>query len=127
MTKREHPELPGTDITQDEIDHYIRIGNRLRSQAIVAAIRNLFRGPRRRLIPAANDAAAEQAEITPKFAHHVKSSLAAIRCSGELLKDEPNLADSDRARFVEIILKEESRLEALLTQLVQHHPRQAQA
>lgn len=122
MIKCEHHRLPGADITQDEIDHYIRVGNRLRALAITTAVYNLFRWGRRERNHEESGGAATQTAIAPKVVHGVTSSLAAIRSSGELLKDVPDLTDSDRARFVGIILREEARLEGLLAQLVQPHP-----
>lgn len=47
------------------------------------------------------------------MATRLRSSLTAIRSSAEILRDNPDLPTAERARFVQILLAEESRLEQL--------------
>jgi|GEM_PF-3371016 len=46
-----------------------------------------------------------------------RTSLAALRSAAELLRDFPTISDEDRARFVNILLMEEQRLERMIPAL----------
>ncbi len=46
-----------------------------------------------------------------------RTSLAALRSAAELLRDFPKISDEDRARFVNILLMEEQRLERMIPEL----------
>lgn len=98
--RAELPALP----TQREIDRYIAEGTRIKSEMIVGGLSRFWRWivSQFRKAPAA-----EQAEP-------VANSLAAIRSAVEILRDTPDLDPCERNRFIEIVLREERRLEALL-------------
>ena len=112
-------DVPGyVTIAPGEVEHYIRVGNQLRSEAIGAFLRSVFTSRRAKADPARPLATASHPkDIRTKVLHGFTSSLAAIRSAGEVLRDERNLTDLDRARFTQIILNEEARLESLLPQL----------
>lgn len=134
--------VSGVEITQEDIDRYVRIGDRLRSEAMAAAALSVARWCRRRLLferdatrsaarseipseaasapppaPSPQPSASPQGAVSAKLLHRFATSLTAIRSSGEVLQDTADLTDLDRARFVQIILSEEARLESLLSQL----------
>lgn len=115
-------------IAPGEIDHYVRVGARLRSEAVGASIKSLFAAlTGKGRAPRPKAAAVQSADLRAKVLHGFTSSLAAIRSAGEVLKDERDLTDLDRARFTQIILNEEARLESLLGQLVGSHGRDSRA
>lgn len=105
-------------IAPGEIEHYIREGDRLRSEAISAFLRSIFTLRKENAsAPRPTPVVPQTMDLRAKVLHGFTSSLAAIRSAGEVLRDERNLTDLDRARFTQIILNEEARLESLLPQL----------
>lgn len=102
--------------TPEEIERHVRNGRRLRAEAITATIRGmagwLLSGPRGAVadVPARLE---ENGEL-PERATPLRSPLMAIRSSAEILRDNPDLTPAQRARFVEILLAEEQRLERLI-------------
>ena len=102
-------ELAPPEITQEMIDHYVRVGNRMRSDMIIGAfagIGRLIAAPFRDPVPGSE-----------ALAERIATSLTAIRCSAELLRDAPELPEQDRSRHARIVLAEEARLEKLVDEL----------
>lgn len=108
----------------EEIEWHMRNGRRLRAEAIAATFGGLFR----RLGREAVRPFASRAVPTPdprgqggvadaafaEAATPLRSPLMAIRSSAEILRDNPDLTPAQRARFVEILLAEEQRLERMI-------------
>ena len=106
-----HPE-----ITPELVAAYVRLGHGLRAEAIARMarqvsdwLRRLFRSPRR---------AEEVEDPLSLLAGGLRSPLSAIRTSAEILRDNPDIDDVKRKRFVDIVLAEEARLEALVLQML---------
>lgn len=106
-----HPE-----ITPELVAAYVRLGRELRAEAIARVarqfsdrLRRLFRSPRR---------VEEGEDPLSLLAGGLRSPLSAIRTSAEILRDNPDIDDVKRKRFVDIVLAEEARLEALVLQML---------
>ncbi len=109
------PRYPDTrHPTRAEIDWHVANGRRLRAEATTEGLRMVRawlsdrRGalPRLRRQPARGDAATT-----------LRTPLTAIRSAAEILRDHPEMAPQERARFVRILLEEERRLERLVAAL----------
>lgn len=96
--------------TPEEIRGHIEKGRRLRAEATAAGLRWVARR-----IGAAFRRG--EARARPGLAVRLRSSLTAIRSSAEILRDNPDLPSAERARFLQILLIEEGRLEALAEKL----------
>lgn len=49
-------------------------------------------------------------DVSARFAHDLRTPLTAIRSFSEILLDNPDLPDSERNRFLSIVLEESERL-----------------
>jgi signal transduction histidine kinase len=109
---------PFVDLTPEEIDYYMRRGQKLRAEAfadIMRAIGTALRNAARfatGATPAASDDALAQ------LAGRLRTPLDSIRSSAETLRDNPNIGADDRDRVVTQMLAEEARLEALLSAML---------
>ena len=118
MTQRQFEQpIKAEEITPEVIDYYIRYGNHLRAATMAAMLAGLGRRIARLWGGGADAQPAEQT-TAERFAN----GLAAIRSSAEILRDTPDLAATERARFVAIVLEEERRLARALDSLPQHLP-----
>lgn len=103
------------EITSEMVDYYVQYGNHLRA----AAMATFFAGLTRRIAQVwGGGTTAKPAEQT--VAERFANGLAAIRSSAEILRDTPDLAEAERARFVAIVLEEERRLARALDALPSH-------
>ncbi len=100
---------PHVDMSRERMEFHIRHGRKLRAEAFSAFFHSLFS----RTEAAAGAANAQTAE-TDTDPGKFKNSLTAIRCAAELLRDNPGIALAERQRFIDIVLKEEERLERLV-------------
>ena len=50
--------------------------------------------------------------------HHLFTSLTVIRSSAELMRENPEISEAERQRFLDAMLKEEQRIERLLTRIL---------
>lgn len=98
--------------TPAEIEHHIVSARRIRAEAIAAAFAGLGRIGR-----AALRQPADGPDIAAEAATAARPPLAAIRSSAEILRDNPDMPLTQRARFIDIVLAEEARLERLITSL----------
>ncbi len=108
-------------VTPDRIADYVARGRDLRAHAIAriarqvsGRVRTLFGHARQGERP--HEAGAR--DPLSILAGDFKSPLTAIRSSAEILRDNPDLDTAKRKRFVDIVLMEEARLEALVTRLL---------
>jgi signal transduction histidine kinase len=108
-------------VTPDLVACYVARGRDLRAQAIarmarqgVARVRALFGHARRGERP--HEAGLE--DPLSILAGDFRSPLIAIRSSAEILRDNPDIDSVKRRRFVDIVLLEEARLEALVARLL---------
>ena len=91
--------------TSEEIARAIASGNRLRAHALGDAIRRLWHSV---------TAPFDRSRPKERPDEPVANALAAIRSAAELMRDNPDLDASDRTRFVNMVLREEARLETML-------------
>ena len=104
-------------ITPELVDAYVRRGHQLRAEAIAKLarqlsnrLRGLFGAPKRAETPE---------DPLSLLAGGLRTPLTAIRASAEILRDDPNIDAAKRKRFVDIVLEEEARLEALVLQMLE--------
>ena len=100
---------PDVQFTPELMDSYVMRGRQLRARAVADFLHGLF---------SKTPPVAETADV-PAGGHEsdpgkFKNSLTAIRCAAEVLRDNPGIALSERQRFIDIVLKEEARLERLV-------------
>lgn len=95
--------------TPAEIDVHIARARKMRAEAIAQTCTTLFSAARasvRRL------SGTRPATVDAETA--LRSPLAAIRSSAETLRDNPDLTPAQRARFLDILIAEEQRLEEMI-------------
>ncbi|SLN75797.1 histidine kinase dimerization/phospho-acceptor domain-containing protein [Oceanibacterium hippocampi] len=104
------------DLSAENLAHYIRLGQTMRSQAmrdfmtrVGMALRNRF--GRKPVLGA-------EAPVLSDIADRLAGPLTSIRSSAEILRDHPDIAASERGRFVDIVLAEEARIETLVAELL---------
>lgn len=115
-----------------ELAAYIRRGKQLRAEALARVARGLGAAGRRALSRAVRPAlarwgvrgaqgvqGAEGDEVLPVIAGGLRAPLTSIRSSAEILRDNPDIDPAERTRFLDIVLAEEARLEALVSALLE--------
>lgn len=58
------------------------------------------------------------AEMERLLEHRLFTSLAVIRTSAELLRENPDMAAEDQCKFLDAVLAEEQRLEEIFAELL---------
>ncbi|MDJ0949827.1 MAG: histidine kinase dimerization/phospho-acceptor domain-containing protein [Alphaproteobacteria bacterium] len=118
----DEPTLPRpADLTPERLSFYLRRGRQLRSQAAVGLLRRIgarLRRPFGRLRPARTPEDAAAVDVASRVAGGLRAPLTSIRSCAEILRDNPDIDPAQRRRFIEIVLAEEARLEALISQLL---------
>ncbi len=107
----------GGDVTLIPVDHHIQRARKLRAEAMARFIRELGAALRRTLramAGAASSAPGRTDDALSLIADRLQSPLTAIRCSAEILRDNPDIDAAERSRFLANLLAEEARLEALV-------------
>ena len=118
---REPLAAPYRHVTPDLVAYYVARGRQLRAQAIARIARHLTGRVRALFSPARRADRGEAAgaeEALSALASGFRSPLTAIRSSAEILRDNPDIDSVRRRRFLDIVLMEEARLEALVSQLL---------
>jgi signal transduction histidine kinase len=116
--------LPGAcyqPVSPEVVACYIARGHHLRAQAIarmarqgLAKLRGLIGQARHGELPAE----ASREDPLSVLASDFRSPLTAIRSSAEILRDNPDMDSVKLRRFVDIVLAEEARLEALVSRML---------
>ena len=115
------------DITPETIDFYVRRGNRLRAQAIGATFSRLFRlgsfksgsGKAPARVPRVKTSVETQTmTVAGHTQQHLANALAGLRSSLEILRDNPEISESERVRFARAALRDEARIEFILADLM---------
>ena len=109
------------EITPELISHYVRLGHQLRAEAIARFARRLTARLRAHLGRAHREekaTAAETEDALSVLADGFRSPLTAIRSSAEILRDVQDLDSVRRGKFIAVVLAEEARLEALVSQML---------
>jgi signal transduction histidine kinase len=96
-------------------------GGRLRGGAIARAAKRCWawvvrlagrsQGPETTDYPQSSD-------LFSEIASELKTPLASIRSSAEILRDNPNLALEQRNQFLDVVLAEDERLDLLITRIL---------
>lgn len=103
------------------IAHYVARGHHLRAEALAAMARRLAARVRWFFEPTPEGEATGKAgpeDPLSILASDLRSPLTAIRSSAEILRDNPDIDSVKRRRFVDIVLAEEARLEALVARML---------
>ena len=109
-------------IPPELIAHYVARGHRLRAEAVAAMARRLAARVRWFFVPTPeSEEAGEAGPADPLsvLASDLRSPLTAIRSSAEILRDNPDINSDKRRRFVDVVLTEEARLEALIARMLE--------
>jgi len=113
--------LGGEDITPTMLMHYVDCGKRLRAAAMAEVLRKLatalFRlfGREQHVAPARAQAANDCRTCVED---NLKTPLTSIRAAAEILRDNADVADDERDRFLAVILEDSRRLEAFADRLL---------
>lgn len=92
-------------ISHEEIEAGMREARRLRAEFMAAGMRRLARLPARLFT---------RGGASPDR-HSVLSALTSLRSSAEFLRDNPEIDQEQRRKLFDIVLKEEARLERLVS------------
>lgn len=98
---------PSRSPSPEEVRAYMDRAHQMRGEAMIAAVSAIGRAFRT-LLP--RRGAATSGDGVEAF----RNSLSGLRASAEILRDEPEVSPARRRRLVEIILREEQRLEGLV-------------
>lgn len=110
------PAMVYPTITPELIAAHVRLGHELRAEAIGRMARRVSQKLRGFLgAPRRSEATEDPLSL---LAGGLRSPLSAIRTSAEILRDNPDIDDAKRKRFVDIVLAEEARLEALILRML---------
>ena len=109
------------EVTPEQVAYYMDRGRRLRSiyawwmlRRLRHRVRDALKPPKRQPKPVETDNGA----ALDAFAEQLRTPLTSIRSSAEILRQHPDIKTHERARFLDIVLAEEARLESLLTQIM---------
>lgn len=108
-------------VPSELIAHYVARGRRLRAEAVAAMARRLASRVRWFFVPTPDSEATGGAgpeDPLSVLASDLRSPLTAIRSSAEILRDNPDIDSVRRRRFVDVVLTEEARLEALVARML---------
>lgn len=106
-------------ITEMEIQAALHRGRKWRSRVLRRALRKAFR----LIVPWHRTTRIEPSGNREEgLEHHLMTSLTALRSSAEILRDHPEIGQTDRQRFLAIVLSEEARLERLLRSVLNRVP-----
>lgn len=103
------------------IAHYVARGRHLRAEALADMARRLAARVRWFFEPTPESEATGKAgpeDPLSVLASDLRSPLTAIRSSAEILRDNPDIDSVKRRRFVDVVLAEEARLEALVARML---------
>lgn len=108
-------------VTPELVAYYVARGQQLRAQTIARMARHLAAKVRAFFAP--GQRSEQPTAVGPEdplsvLASDFRSPLTAIRSSAEILRDNPDIDSVRRRRFVDIVLVEEARLEALVSQIL---------
>ena len=108
-------------IPPELVAHYVARGHRLRAEAVAAMARRLWARVRWFFEPTREGKPIGEAgpgDPLSALASDLRSPLTAIRSSAEILRDNPDIDWEKRRRFVDVVLTEEARLEALVARML---------
>jgi signal transduction histidine kinase len=109
-------------ITPERVEAYMQRGRRLRSvyawwtlRRLRRRVRDLFNPPRRAPV---READGDATDALDNLAGELRTPLTSIRSSVEILRNHPDIKTNERARFLDIVLAEEARLESIVTRIM---------
>ena len=122
-SKASESDFPAVKIPSSQhLNHYIARGRRLRAEAMAtmfrqagAALRGLVSGPFGQRAGRASPAP----DLLAQLADRLRTPLTSIRSSAEILRDNPDLPQDQRKRFLDAVIAEDQRLTRLVDAILE--------
>ncbi len=122
-SKASEAELPAAKIPSSELlNFYLARGRRLRAEAMAGMFRQAGAALRGLILRPFGDAAAASdraPDLMAQLADGLRTPLTSIRSSAEILRDNPDLPQDQRKRFLDTVIAEDQRLARLIDAILE--------